>query len=103
MTLMIADIDVVDKIQLGIDYNVEKWWTTAIGDLVKRENPMEMKDVERLGIDYVLKIATLRERVQADPYGRWIFQTGPRPSVGNIVIPASKIREVFNLGSREQA
>jgi len=54
-------IDPVDKIVIARDYRVMEWFTNSLNDLARRKEPLELHDVDRLGWDYALKIAKVRE------------------------------------------
>ncbi|KAH7928711.1 hypothetical protein BV22DRAFT_1044493 [Leucogyrophana mollusca] len=56
-------IDPVDKICLARDYDVQQWLVPALNALVKRKEPIGMKDAERLGMELALKVAAIREGV----------------------------------------
>jgi len=54
-------IDTVEKIVMARDYHVVEWLVPAINSIARRDEPMTLQDVNRLGWDYVLKIAQVRE------------------------------------------
>ncbi|KAH7907393.1 hypothetical protein BJ138DRAFT_1014582 [Hygrophoropsis aurantiaca] len=60
-------IDPIDKICLARDYDVDEWLAPAVNDLVKREEPINVNDVDRLGLEFALKVAAIRERVANHP------------------------------------
>ncbi|EIW80457.1 hypothetical protein CONPUDRAFT_82695 [Coniophora puteana RWD-64-598 SS2] len=58
-------MDPVEKARLAIKYKVSEWLKEAVNDLAKRYNPMTEREVEKLGVKVVLKIAEVRERLVA--------------------------------------
>jgi len=54
-------VDPVEKYLLGKQYDVAEWLVPALNELAQREKPMGINDVERLGLDCVLKVAEVRE------------------------------------------
>ncbi|KAH7916587.1 hypothetical protein BJ138DRAFT_289051 [Hygrophoropsis aurantiaca] len=70
-------MDPVDKISLAKDYDVDEWLVPAIHDLVKRKEPIGVKDVEKLGLDLALKVAAIRERLTTT-HSSYPLQIGDR-------------------------
>ncbi|EIW80456.1 hypothetical protein CONPUDRAFT_56949, partial [Coniophora puteana RWD-64-598 SS2] len=54
-------IDPVDKAALAVQYDVKAWLTPALNNIARREKPLTKEDVDKLGLDFVLKIAEVRE------------------------------------------
>lgn len=54
-------IDVVDKIVLAREYHISEWLFTSLNEYVKGRPPVTIKDVNRLGLDYILKILHVRD------------------------------------------
>lgn len=54
-------MDAVDKLELTIKYDVKEWLTPTIATLIRRDKPMGIEDVKKIGINNVLKIASIRE------------------------------------------
>jgi hypothetical protein len=88
-------MDSVIKIKLAIDYHVEEWLLPALNSLVQRAEPMDIDDANRLGVDYTLKIAAIRECCIRDThYGGWSLKNS-RGAVG--IDCTNRLREVFRL------
>ena len=88
-------VDSVTKISLAIDYHIEEWLLPALNSLVQRAEPMGVGDATRLGIDYTLKIAAIRECCIRDThYGGWNLKSS-RGAVG--IDCTARICEVFRL------
>ena len=54
-------IDPVDKIVLGVQYDVSKWLSPGYAALVRRETPLERHEARKLGVDTMCLIAKARE------------------------------------------
>lgn len=59
--LSALEVEAALKLELGLKYDVKEWLVPTIEELVRREKPMGTEDIEKIGIDNVLKIAALRE------------------------------------------
>jgi hypothetical protein len=57
------DVDVVDKIALARDCCVEQWLVPSLNTYARLERSVTLQDVNRLGLEYVLKIVQIRERL----------------------------------------
>jgi hypothetical protein len=55
-------IDPLDKFTLAIEHHVPQWLLPVFNELIQRAEPMGTEDVRRVGLDYALKIAAIRER-----------------------------------------
>jgi len=55
------DIQAVEKVRLARTCHVGRWMLPALNDLARREKAMGIEEVKKLGVDYVLKIAAVRE------------------------------------------
>ena len=60
-------VDVVDKIVLARDYCVHEWLVTSLNQYARLTRSITMQDVQRLGLNYVLKIAQVREKFIQTP------------------------------------
>lgn len=101
----------LDKVALAQDYGVTEWLVPALLQLARREEPIGLEDVRKLGLDTALKLADVRESAQStmptwagryymNPIDRSvdmpiITATGPRGST--LCDFTSRIRQVFNL------
>jgi hypothetical protein len=60
-----APLDPIDKLVLALRYDVKQWLVDTLNRIAQRDAPLCPADAERLlpvvGIDYVLKIAQVRE------------------------------------------
>jgi len=54
-------IDHVDKFIIATNYNLREWLIPCVNNLARRKEPMGEHEVERLGWEYVTKIASVRE------------------------------------------
>jgi len=54
-------IDHVDRAALALQYNVKAWLTPALNNIARREKSLTKEDVDKLGLDVVLKMAEVRE------------------------------------------
>jgi hypothetical protein len=59
--LLTAETDAAEKLDLGDRYDVPQWSISALTAFVNREDGLTMADMEKLGIERLLKIARLRE------------------------------------------
>ena len=55
--------------RLGRKYDVDDWIFIAVEALVRRADPMNTEDVKLLGVEEVLKIASIRECYEFGPLG----------------------------------
>jgi hypothetical protein len=53
-------VDVVDKIVLAREYCVHEWLVTLLGKYAQLGRSITLQDVQRLGLDYILKITQVR-------------------------------------------
>lgn len=58
-----TNLDPVDKAALGIRHNLPEWVKPALNELARRTQPLCRRDVEKLGLDVVLKLAEVRESI----------------------------------------
>ncbi|KAF9487527.1 hypothetical protein BDN71DRAFT_1369606, partial [Pleurotus eryngii] len=49
------------KLGVAIDYNIEFWLVPAMQELVQREAPLSVADLEHIGIECALRLAAIRE------------------------------------------
>jgi hypothetical protein len=54
-------VDVVDKIALARDYCVREWLVTSLNQYARLGRSITLQDVQRLGLNYILKITQVRE------------------------------------------
>ena len=59
-------IDPVDKIVLGVQYDVSKWLSPGYAALVRRGTPLERHEARKLGVDTMCLIAEARERYRSE-------------------------------------
>jgi hypothetical protein len=55
------DVDVVDEIALARDYCVYEWLVTSLNKYARLGRSITLQDVQRLGLNYILKITQVRE------------------------------------------
>ncbi|KAF9228861.1 hypothetical protein BS17DRAFT_724751 [Gyrodon lividus] len=61
--LAVLPITPVDKIVLATKYDIKDWMLPAINAMAQRVEPIGVEDVNRLGLDFALKIASVREQI----------------------------------------
>jgi len=122
-------MDTINKIVLARSFDIPTWLVSALNQLVQRDKPIDSSEGNRLGMEWVLKIAELRE-CDSMPICPSCRHTGParcsscssvtssrcgscynnmataagKPTTrGNRskVDYSEKIREIFNLGGAE--
>jgi hypothetical protein len=54
-------VDVVDKIALARDYCVHEWLVASLNQYAQLGRSITLQDVQRLGLNYILKIMQVRE------------------------------------------
>ncbi|KAL1659816.1 hypothetical protein GGF50DRAFT_130765 [Schizophyllum commune] len=62
------------RFRLGRAYSVSKWYHGVLKDLVQRVEPLTKEDVDLVGIDIALGIASNRERIAPSIYGQWLYE-----------------------------
>jgi len=60
------DIDLVTKIEIAHKFDIREWYYTSYLMLGKREEPLTVDEGLRLGFDFALKMAQVRERLLKD-------------------------------------
>ena len=61
------EVPAIDKAAMACTYNVDpawKWQETAYAELGARDEPIRKEEGMKLGLDIVLKLAELRERIR---------------------------------------
>lgn len=58
--------DPARRVALAIQFDLEEWLIPALSELAQRDEPMNMADVNVMGVEVVLKIARVRESKSAD-------------------------------------
>jgi hypothetical protein len=54
-------MDPVDKIVMARKFDVSQWLVTSLHALIQREKPLDLSEGNRLGMEWVLKVAEVRE------------------------------------------
>jgi hypothetical protein len=63
--LPFTDVDhPVMRIELAMTYKVRQWFLPALQKLATQEHGLKTEDVQRLGLEFALKVAELRGKVQ---------------------------------------
>ncbi|KAF8836865.1 hypothetical protein BDN67DRAFT_936189 [Paxillus ammoniavirescens] len=77
--LAVLPVPPVDKAALAMQYDIKDWLLPALNALAQRPEPIGIGDVDRLGLDVALKIASVREQahVYSNGYANSV-QVGPR-------------------------
>lgn len=60
-TMASVSMDLVDKIVIARRFDISAWLIPALNELVQREKPVDFLEGNRLGMEWVLKVAELRE------------------------------------------
>ncbi|KAJ3985146.1 hypothetical protein F5890DRAFT_1197776 [Lentinula detonsa] len=60
----ISNVDPIDKVVVGRKYGINSWLVPSFDALLRRSQPWDEQDVERLGLSTVLKLVELRDRLQ---------------------------------------
>ncbi|EIW80270.1 hypothetical protein CONPUDRAFT_57507, partial [Coniophora puteana RWD-64-598 SS2] len=81
----------LEKAGLALELDIKRWLVPSLEALARREEPLSRVEVERLGIEAVLKLAEVRESLIARKYGG--VAVGKREAK-NLNF-REKIREVF--------
>ncbi|KAJ3720794.1 hypothetical protein DFJ43DRAFT_970257, partial [Lentinula guzmanii] len=58
----ISKVDPIDKVVVARKYGVNSWLVPSFDALLRRSQPWDEQDVERLGLSTVLKLVELRDR-----------------------------------------
>jgi len=61
-------MDTVEAIFIAREYQVTEWLLPCLHSLAQRKEPLGLRDVNRLGLDYVLKMAEVRESFAVCPF-----------------------------------
>ena len=54
-------MDLVDKIVIARKFSVSSWLVPSLQALVQREKPLDLSEGNRLGLEWALKVAEIRE------------------------------------------
>lgn len=97
----------LDKVALAQDYGITEWLVSGLLQLARREEPVGLEDVQKLGLDTALKLADIRESSHSTtPLAYYMHHmTGDRSTVVTAIGPrgsnsydyTNRIRQVFNL------
>ena len=60
------DIDLITKIEIAHKFDIREWLYSAYLTLGKRDDPLTVEEGSRLGFDFALKMAQVRERLLRD-------------------------------------
>ncbi|KAI6009572.1 hypothetical protein F5J12DRAFT_824261 [Pisolithus orientalis] len=61
--LMESGIGAVDRAVLSQQYDIKGWLLPALNEWAKRPEPITLEEVNRVGIDIAIRLASVRERV----------------------------------------
>jgi len=96
------DMSPTHKISIARQFHVPGWELPALNQLVQRPEPMNMDDVQSLGIDTVLKLSALRESlVEVQSISTYGILTSTRSQMREGLRPTStidftpKLRQLF--------
>jgi len=54
-------MDLIDKIVIARRFDVSAWLVPTLNTLIQREKPIDLSEGDRLGMEWVLKVAEIRE------------------------------------------
>ncbi|KIJ19314.1 hypothetical protein PAXINDRAFT_127452 [Paxillus involutus ATCC 200175] len=94
----------VDKFAMAMQYDIKDWVPPALNAIAQRPEPIGVGDVDRLGLDVALKIASVREQacVYSTHYQEDSVRVGPRhPLLQNFDFTPT-ICTMFNLPAPPQ-
>ena len=63
-------MDLIDKINIARRFDISAWLVPTLNALVQREKPIDLLEGNRLGMEWVLKVAEVRERNDTTPLER---------------------------------
>jgi hypothetical protein len=100
-------MDMVDKIVMARKFDVSPWLFSSLQALALRVKPLDLSEGNRLGLEWALKVAEVREySAAAYPICRYCRYSGPNYKCGSCLqslegranIDFDKlIREIFEL------
>ncbi|KAG6330948.1 hypothetical protein ID866_8141 [Astraeus odoratus] len=61
--LDVSQIGPVDRVVLARQYDIKDWLLPALNQLARRHEPTSLEEAGRMGIDFALKLASVRERI----------------------------------------
>ncbi|KAG6328814.1 hypothetical protein ID866_10276 [Astraeus odoratus] len=102
--LNVSQIGPVDRVVLARQYDIKDWLLPALNHLAQRPEPTSLEEAGRMGIDFALKLASVRERIAVtytytnSPYEQFTrFMLGnSRANVQSLDF-SEQIRTVFAL------
>ena len=86
-------------LKFGKDYDVEDWVFIGVDLLVRRAQPFNAEDVKAIGMDEVLKIASIRECCSHNAGGYGEACKEQRGSMGRSDKLDERIKVEYNLSS----
>ena len=98
--------DLVDKIVIARKFDVSTWLVPSLHALVQREKPLDLSEGNRLGLEWALKVAEVREYAVTYLACKYCSYSGPQYSCSNCrrrleskssINHDDKIRKVFGL------
>ena len=76
-------------------YKVRQWFFPALQKLAKHEAGLDAEDVQRLGLEFALKVAELKGKVQGFQRAKGMIPSGAWNSANPAVPVTDFIRELF--------
>ncbi|PIL33313.1 hypothetical protein GSI_04764 [Ganoderma sinense ZZ0214-1] len=55
------------RLEVSRQHGIEDWFVPAMRDLIKRDNPLNVDEINKLGLDFAVKVIALREMARGDP------------------------------------
>jgi len=89
----------VEKVALAFKYDIKQWLVPGINQMAQRSEPINVEDVQLLGLEVALKIAAVRESLVFEPpqslYG--FFDPSSPTSPGPVDHIASSTRNASDV------
>jgi len=67
MPYTFVEISPVEKVALAFQYDIKQWLLPGLNQLAQRSEPVNVEDVQLLGLEVALKIAAVRESLVFEP------------------------------------
>ena len=65
-----------EKVALAFQYDIKQWLLPGLNELAQRPEPINVEDVQILGLEVALKIAAIRESLVFEPSTNEVVQSG---------------------------
>ena len=61
------------RLQASRQYDIEDWFVPALRDLIGRDEPLTTEEINKLGLDFAVKVIELREKARGPMVLRQVF------------------------------